>query len=204
MITIITLLFATIMLILTVKDIRSFRQGQHINYKSAIVSLGILGTFIGIFLGLWNFNTENIAISVPQLLEGLKLAFLTSIMGIGLSILLYILQNKAEQPTDEPFIQRLDTINQTLNNLSNQVKRLRTDIYQRRQRFLKLDAAGQALPDETTQWVAIQDNETGLIWETKTNDGGLQDGKHTYTWYHPDSKPITGKENGGHCKGGEL
>jgi ABC-type transporter Mla subunit MlaD len=46
----------------------------------------VLGTFIGIFIGLWDFDTGNIEASVPTLLEGLKLAFITSIVGIGLSI----------------------------------------------------------------------------------------------------------------------
>jgi len=50
--------------------------------------LGILGTFIGIFIGLLSFNTQNIQASVPILLEGLKLAFITSIFGMGFSFLL--------------------------------------------------------------------------------------------------------------------
>ena len=50
------------------------------------VSLGILGTFIGIFLGLYNFNVQNIDTSVPELLEGLKTAFLTSIAGMIASL----------------------------------------------------------------------------------------------------------------------
>ncbi len=45
--------------------------------------------------------------------------------------------------------------------------------YQRENRFDKLSAEGQILPDTATEWAAIQDNETGLMWEVKTNDGGL-------------------------------
>ncbi|MDA8695403.1 hypothetical protein N9L83_00475 [Flavobacteriales bacterium] len=43
---------------------------------------GVLGTFIGIAIGLWSFNVEQIEESVPPLLEGLTSAFLTSIFGI--------------------------------------------------------------------------------------------------------------------------
>lgn len=50
--------------------------------QSATTVLGILGTFIGIGLGLIEFDTNNIEQSVPPLLEGLKTAFLTSIFGI--------------------------------------------------------------------------------------------------------------------------
>ena len=50
--------------------------------QSATTVLGILGTFIGIALGLKDFDTNNIEQSVPPLLAGLKTAFLTSITGI--------------------------------------------------------------------------------------------------------------------------
>lgn len=45
-------------------------------------ALGILGTFIGIIIGLLNFNTESIDTSIPVLLGGLKTAFITSIVGM--------------------------------------------------------------------------------------------------------------------------
>ena len=43
------------------------------------LTLGITGTFFGVFIGLLNFDTLNIEDSVPELLNGLKLAFLTSL-----------------------------------------------------------------------------------------------------------------------------
>jgi hypothetical protein len=49
--------------------------------------LGILGTFGGIVVGLFQFDTQNIQESVPGLLSGLKTAFLTSIAGIVLSLI---------------------------------------------------------------------------------------------------------------------
>ena len=45
--------------------------------SSTVVSLGLLGTFGGIMYGLWVFSVEQIDSSIPQLLEGLKTAFLT-------------------------------------------------------------------------------------------------------------------------------
>ena len=50
-------------------------------------SLGILGTFTGILIGLLNFNVDEIDKSVPDLLEGLKIAFATSIVGISAAII---------------------------------------------------------------------------------------------------------------------
>jgi chromosome segregation ATPase len=52
------------------------------------VSLGILGTFLGIYLGLLDFDVTDISGSVPELLEGLKTAFSTSIAGMIASIVL--------------------------------------------------------------------------------------------------------------------
>jgi uncharacterized phage infection (PIP) family protein YhgE len=47
----------------------------------------VLGTFVGIFFGLQKFDVDKITESIPPLLEGLKTAFLTSIIGIILSLI---------------------------------------------------------------------------------------------------------------------
>lgn len=54
-----------------------------------LTSLGILGTFVGLVWGLKNFNPSDYAAmtsSVASLVDGIKVAFLTSIYGIALSI----------------------------------------------------------------------------------------------------------------------
>lgn len=50
-------------------------------------TLGVLGTFLGIFVGLQDFDVDAIDTSIPNLLEGMKTAFLTSIIGIIFSLL---------------------------------------------------------------------------------------------------------------------
>ncbi len=55
-----------------------------------LTSLGILGTFVGLVWGLKNFQPDNyeaMTTSVSALVEGIKVAFLTSIYGISLSII---------------------------------------------------------------------------------------------------------------------
>ena len=71
--------------------------------------------------------------------------------------------------------------------------------------FTKLGAGGNELPASATEWFCVRDNVTGLIWEVKTDDGGLRDKDNTYTWYNPD--PTTnggsaGTQNDGTCAGG--
>ncbi|MBW2138125.1 MAG: MotA/TolQ/ExbB proton channel family protein [Deltaproteobacteria bacterium] len=51
---------------------------------SIVTVIGILGTFVGIAYGLYEFNPAEIEISIPNLLAGLKIAFVTSILGIFL------------------------------------------------------------------------------------------------------------------------
>lgn len=47
-----------------------------------MTALGILGTFVGVVIGLLHFDTTNIEHSIPVLLGGLKTAFITSIVGM--------------------------------------------------------------------------------------------------------------------------
>lgn len=63
---------------------RNFRRSA--GMTSVITTLGILGTFVGIALGLWRFNVADVQASIPELLEGLKVAFLTSIAGIVIGL----------------------------------------------------------------------------------------------------------------------
>lgn len=64
--------------------------------------------------------------------------------------------------------------------------------------FTKIANDGSTLPAsaplgaDAKEWACTRDDQTGLIWEVKTQDGGLRDSKYTYTPY--DSNPAT---NGG-------
>jgi len=65
---------------------RMRRYAQSI--ASMVAVLGILGTFVGIVYGLYEFDPDDIEKSIPTLLGGLKIAFGTSIIGIFLSLVL--------------------------------------------------------------------------------------------------------------------
>ena len=55
---------------------------------SLISTLGVLGTFLGITIGLLNFNSNDLDASIPLLLDGLKTAFFTSLAGMVGSLFL--------------------------------------------------------------------------------------------------------------------
>lgn len=70
--------------------------------------------------------------------------------------------------------------------------------------YTKISNTGNDLPASAqldsgpNDWACTRDNVTGLVWEVKTDDGGLRDQGHTYTWYDsnsPDGNP--GKEDEG-------
>lgn len=73
--------------------------------------------------------------------------------------------------------------------------------------FIKLDDAGVALADQgsdyaSRKWACVQDNDTGLIWEVKTDDDSLRDKDWTYSWYRkPNGVDLgnSGRPNGGTC-----
>ncbi|MBF0242848.1 MAG: MotA/TolQ/ExbB proton channel family protein, partial [Desulfamplus sp.] len=101
-------------------------------------SLGILGTFIGIYAGLLEFDVKNINDSIPQLLEGLKTAFATSIAGMIASIILRFLfegkttyeeskENKGLSQTDDPIL-LLKNIASGIDNLDKSSKEIEKSI----------------------------------------------------------------------------
>lgn len=51
-------------------------------------------------------------------------------------------------------------------------------------RYVKLDSMGNALPPESESWACIRDTATGLLWESKTDDGGLRDKGWRYRHFH--------------------
>lgn len=68
---------------------------------SLSVSIGIFGTFWGIFLGLANFDSSNIAESAPALLDGMKTAFYTSLLGMSISLVLKFFYNIIDDITSK-------------------------------------------------------------------------------------------------------
>lgn len=56
-----------------------------------LTSLGMLGTFIGIVIGLLHFEPENIDGSISLLLGGLQTAFMTSLFGMAMTMVYKVL-----------------------------------------------------------------------------------------------------------------
>lgn len=69
-------------------------------------------------------------------------------------------------------------------------------------RFIKIGNNGKELPDSAAlgsradEWACTKDSKTGLVWEMKTNEGGLRDKDWRYTWYDPQYLPDAYDEDG--------
>ena len=107
-------------------------------WASILTVFGIFGTFLGICLGLWRFEVTNIEGSIGPLLEGLKLAFLTSLVGILSSLILKsiaLFQESKDQSSEEieKFVTALTETLKTVetsgeSNLASQLKALTTTV----------------------------------------------------------------------------
>ncbi|MCY4514390.1 MAG: hypothetical protein OXC69_04545 [Candidatus Tectomicrobia bacterium] len=87
-----------------------------------LTTLGVLGTFTGIYFGLLDFDVSNIDDSVPQLLGGLKIAFVTSICGMIAMILLRSFQAILPQPVSGESEVTPDVIHGTLEAIKEGVR----------------------------------------------------------------------------------
>ena len=103
-----------------------------------MTTLGIVGCFAGIFIGVFCFNPADMQTGVNGILEVLKGSFLVSGLGIGLSILLKFkqketdLKNANNNITQDNFIPKLiqiiDKNDQTLQNVSEAITSLKTGL----------------------------------------------------------------------------
>jgi len=88
---------------------------------TALTTLGILGTFTGIFLGLLDFDISTIKKSVPTLIEGLKVAFGTSILGLASALVFKVARPLLSNKISSDEVTGQDLIN-ALQDVSAQVK----------------------------------------------------------------------------------
>lgn len=89
-------------------DKKSFWSNSYIfeSIPPVFPTLGIFCTALGITIGIWDFNTDDIQSSIPELLKGLRLAFVATMAGIiGLIIFQKanaIIQKKIDDNPNRP------------------------------------------------------------------------------------------------------
>jgi len=88
-----------------------------------LTSLGILGTFLGIIIGLYEFSLDDIDRSIGDLMAGLKTAFITSVVGLALSLLLRVFTRMLRLPSDPSReVATIDDLNHNLIRLHSSLE----------------------------------------------------------------------------------
>lgn len=80
------LLLAAFVVVLVLSLRRLIQTGRTGKIPSVSVSLGVVFTFIGIFIALLGFDVSDIQGSIPDLLNGMRLAFASSICGMIVAV----------------------------------------------------------------------------------------------------------------------
>lgn len=87
-----------------------------------LTSIGIFGTFLGVALGLWHFDTADIHGSVPKLMDGLKTAFWSSIVGLLGALTLKIrgaVAQTARREVQQTRVASIDDLDASLKHLAD-------------------------------------------------------------------------------------
>ena len=116
----VTIVFGIIVAYILYLFIKEKQYSKESTLGNIASTIGVLGTFVGISIGLWKFNPNVITSSVPLLLSGMKIAFATSIIGMTASIFMkYIaLKNEDEENIDD-IIQLFNTMISESRNVNN-------------------------------------------------------------------------------------
>ena len=133
------------------------REQFRASAPSIMTSLGILGTFCGIFLALYplDFSPGKMNDSVQFLLEGMRTAFVTSLLGLlsAIAFKCFVslrITSKETAPTERhQVLNRLDAIKQAIagdddSSLVTQFQKLRDE---NRDGFSKLDGLNETIRD---------------------------------------------------------
>lgn len=111
---IVTIVFALLVVWIVYKFLKDKQYSNESALGNIASTIGVLGTFVGISIGLWKFDPSNISESVPMLLTGMKIAFATSIVGMSAAI---FMKYTALKHDDE---ENIDDIMELFNTMINE------------------------------------------------------------------------------------
>lgn len=183
-------------------------------FPTFVSTLGVLGTFYGITVGLLAFDTADLDKSIPGLLDGLKTAFFTSLAGmIGSMILSAFISRKQDEKdggvsdinqaagTICQAVQQMSDLNKTtIEKLATQMEEQEKD----RKAFYRsmgdvMDKVKQSQAAIAETLISINHTQTGiatamdsLIILERSQESALADVKHStsaiaeYTYHIPE------------------
>ena len=95
---------------------------------SLLVGIGILGTFVGLVLGLWDFNVQEDGTiqtkTIQTLLEGMRTAFISSVVGMFLSLIFLGVERRVIYRLNESIRKLRDGLDSKFIPLPNELTQL--------------------------------------------------------------------------------
>ncbi len=181
--------FVVIWICLTILiPIRLRKRGTQ-EAQMVATGFGILGTFLGIIAGLWYFDVKDIETAVPKLLDGLRFAFATSIVGMGLSLLIGIFskqwgfengeaadKGKSETELLSSILSELRHLNSNISGddettLITQIQKLRTTFIDKQDELKKaFDEFAETMAEANTEELIKSIQTVMEDFNTKIND----------------------------------
>jgi hypothetical protein len=116
-----------VLIILGVAVVLHVRYDRYtINHGPEILTtIGIFGCFLGIAFAMLKFNPENVTQSVPDLLNGVKTAFIASVFGVAAALTVKFrhafLKDPKPKVTEEPKSASLEDVVSSLNGLRKSI-----------------------------------------------------------------------------------
>lgn len=137
-----------------------------------LTAIGVLGTFVGILIGLLDFEVADISKSVPQLLEGMKTAFVTSVFGMGGGILVKLVSEVVARPSAATEHSGVEDVLDALNGIRKDGEKARTEM------AVALDKVRVALTGDNesslvTQLQRLRTDVTDEIRESRRSNADL-------------------------------
>ena len=147
-------------------------------YINLLPILGVIGTFLGICLGLANFNSNEIESSVPQLLQGLKTAFWTSFIGTSWAVFLNIRYSSKDREDNEEDeisllklqIEELKKLNNNFYNLVEENKIEKNSLYQLNKEMLENIKANNSRKENLLQLENLKNIKDEIILLNQKQD----------------------------------
>ena len=147
-------------------------------YINLLPILGVIGTFLGICLGLANFNSNEIESSVPQLLQGLKTAFWTSFIGTSWAVFLNIRYSSKDREDNEEDeisllklqIEELKKLNNSFYNLVEENKIEKNSLYQLNKEMLENIKANNSRKENLLQLENLKNIKDEIILLNQKQD----------------------------------
>ncbi len=136
-----------------IKD-RFFPNVDCTKFSYGAATSGILLTFFGIWQGLIGFDITDYSTSLPPLIQGLKTAFGSSIVGLFSSMLINIVFVKSKDDVEESLenmARSLNDLQSVLDNFAHQSSKMQTEA---------LLSAMQKLVDELEMGINTETKET--------------------------------------------